>query len=60
MVVATAGFAEAHHPELPRGTRVQMRSDPSQALKDRYGRLLRYVHKGRLDIDRKLVIQGKQ
>ena len=30
---------------LPRGTRVRMLSDTSQDLKDRYGRLLRYVHK---------------
>jgi endonuclease YncB( thermonuclease family) len=30
---------------LPRGTRVRVVSDPTQAYKDRYGRLLRYVAK---------------
>ncbi|MDQ3402669.1 MAG: thermonuclease family protein [Actinomycetota bacterium] len=30
---------------LPRGTRVTLTSDRSQALKDRYGRLLRYIKK---------------
>lgn len=30
---------------LPRGTKVKLVSDPSQDLKDRYGRLLRYVTK---------------
>lgn len=30
---------------LPRGTAVRLVSDPSQDLKDRYGRLLRYVTK---------------
>ncbi len=45
---------------LPRGTRVSMVSDPSQDLKDRYGRLLRYVHKvstGR-DVNRQQVYRG--
>lgn len=45
---------------LPRGTKVLLVSDPSQALKDRYGRLLRYVHKastGR-DVNRQQVHRG--
>lgn len=45
---------------LPRGTRVRMLSDTSQQLKDRYGRLLRYVHKagsGR-DMNRAQVYKG--
>lgn len=45
---------------LPRGTRVSLVSDPSQALRDRYGRLLRYVHKvstGR-DVNRQQVYRG--
>lgn len=45
---------------LPRGTRVRLVSDPSQDLKDRYGRLLRYVHKastGR-DVNRQQVYRG--
>ena len=45
---------------LPLGTRVRLVSDPSQDLKDRYGRLLRYVHKvstGR-DVNRQQVYLG--
>ena len=45
---------------LPPGTRVRLVSDPSQDLKDRYGRLLRYVHKiatGR-DVNRQQVYRG--
>jgi endonuclease YncB( thermonuclease family) len=45
---------------LPRGTRVRLVSDPSQDLTDRYGRLLRYVHKastGR-DVNRQQVHRG--
>lgn len=34
---------------LPRNTRVQLVSDRSQALTDRYDRLLRYVVRGRVD-----------
>ena len=60
------GGTQCHGPEasyaaermLPPGTKVWLRSDPSQALKDRYGRLLRYVAKGRLDVNRKLVVRG--
>ena len=43
---------------LPRGTRVRLVSDPTQARVDRYGRLLRYVEKGRVDVDRRLVHLG--
>lgn len=45
---------------LPRGTKVSLVSDPSQDLVDRYGRLLRYVHKrstGR-DVNRQQVYRG--
>ena len=40
---------------LPVGTRVRLVSDPTQARVDRYGRLLRYVMKGSLDVDRRMV-----
>lgn len=43
---------------LPRGTRVTLVSDPTQDLRDRYGRLLRYVMKGSTDIDQRLVRRG--
>lgn len=45
---------------LPPGTRVRMLSDTSQDLKDRYGRLLRYVHKakGGRDMNRAQVYKG--
>lgn len=45
---------------LPVGTKVLLVSDPSQDLKDRYDRLLRYVHKvstGR-DVNRQQVYRG--
>ena len=35
---------------LPRGSNVKLLSDRSQALKDRYGRALRYVFKGGRDV----------
>ena len=45
---------------LPIGTRVLMVSDPTQASVDRYGRLLRYVHKqGRLDVGRRQLWKGR-
>jgi endonuclease YncB( thermonuclease family) len=58
--------SECHGPEaaaaakrmLPRATRVRLTSDPTQALEDRYGRLLRYVAKGRTDVNRRLVARG--
>ncbi|MBM9461663.1 thermonuclease family protein [Nocardioides sp. zg-536] len=43
---------------LPRGTTVTLTSDPTQQLKDRYGRLLRYVQKGGTDVGRLLVKRG--
>jgi endonuclease YncB( thermonuclease family) len=43
---------------LPPGTRVRLVSDPTQARVDRYGRLLRYVSKGKVDVDRCLVYRG--
>lgn len=43
---------------LPRGTIVRLVSDPTQDLKDRYKRLLRYVAKGGLDVNRRLVRSG--
>ena len=43
---------------LPRGTRVRLISDPSQDLKDRYGRILRYVIKGSTDINKRMVRKG--
>jgi endonuclease YncB( thermonuclease family) len=45
---------------LPVGTRVELVSDPSQSLKDQYGRQLRYVTKlstGK-DVNRRLVAKG--
>ena len=44
---------------LPRGARVTLFSDPSQDLKDRYGRLLRYVQRGKSDINRRMVTKGQ-
>ncbi|MEV7431845.1 thermonuclease family protein [Nocardioides sp. NPDC092400] len=43
---------------LPKGTRVLLVSDPTQDLKDRYGRLLRYVMKGSTDVNRLQVKRG--
>lgn len=44
---------------LPRRTKVLLVSDPTQALEDRYNRLLRYVHKkGKLDVGRKQIFKG--
>jgi endonuclease YncB( thermonuclease family) len=45
---------------LPRGTRVRLVSDASQARVDRYGRLLRYVVKSAtgVDVNRKQVWRG--
>ena len=45
---------------LPVGTKVTLYSDPSQDLKDRYGRLLRYVHKNATgkDVNRQQVYLG--
>lgn len=43
---------------LPIGTRVTLTSDPTQDLEDRYGRQLRYVHKGSTDIGRRQLQLG--
>lgn len=42
----------------PVGTIVTLVSDPSQSLKDRYGRLLRYVMKSGVDMNRAQVWRG--
>ena len=60
------GGEECHGPEasnamkrtLPRGTIVRLRSDPSQDLKDRYGRRLRYIAEGQVDVGRRMVRRG--
>ena len=44
---------------LHEGDSVTLTSDPSQASVDRYGRLLRYVEHGGIDIGRKLVLRGR-
>ncbi|WP_309649907.1 thermonuclease family protein [Nocardioides sp.] len=43
---------------LPVGTRVLLISDNTQDLKDRYGRILRYVIKGKIDVGRNQLNQG--
>lgn len=43
---------------LPKGTIVRLVSDPTQQLKDRFGRLLRYVMKKDLDVNRRQVYLG--
>ena len=43
---------------LPVGTRVRLISDSTQARVDRYGRLLRYIMKRKLDVDRQMVLRG--
>lgn len=43
---------------LPGGTIVRLTSDPTQQLKDRYSRLLRYVAKRKLDVGRRLLYTG--
>lgn len=43
---------------LKPGTRVLLTSDTTQARKDRYGRLLRYVTKGKVDVNKRLVYLG--
>jgi endonuclease YncB( thermonuclease family) len=50
--------SEAAKDLLPRHTRVKLTSDPTQALKDEYGRLLRYVSMGHVDVNRRLVRRG--
>lgn len=43
---------------LPKRTLVRLVSDPTQDLKDKYDRLLRYVSKRTLDVNRRLVRSG--
>ena len=43
---------------LPSGTRVTLESDPPLDLTDRYGRLLRYVHRGGTNLNVELVRRG--
>lgn len=43
---------------LPVGTRVRLASDRTQDRSDRYGRLLRYLSKGRLNVNRQQVANG--
>jgi endonuclease YncB( thermonuclease family) len=43
---------------LPKGRIVLLVSDPTQLLKDRFGRLLRYVMKNDLDVNRRQVYLG--
>ena len=42
----------------PRGTRVVLEADPELDLRDRYGRLLRYVFRGQLNVNVELVRRG--
>ena len=45
------GASRSLKKKLPKGTRVRLVSDPTQARKDRYGRLLRYVVKSSTGAD---------
>ena len=42
----------------PRGTRVALETDPALDARDRYGRLLRYVHVGSTNVNVELVRRG--
>lgn len=42
----------------PKGTRVRLVADPALDERDRYGRLLRYVYVGRLNVNVELVRRG--
>lgn len=54
-----AGRATAELIRLaPRGTRVVLEADPALDRIDRYGRLLRYVHVGRVNVNLELVRRG--
>lgn len=57
----TCGYATATNSLkklTPVGTVVTLVSDPTQSLKDRYGRLLRYVMKSGYDMNRRQVYRG--
>ena len=43
---------------LPTGTRVTLEADPPLDVTDRYGRLLRYVHRGAINVNLQLVRRG--
>lgn len=43
---------------LPAGTRVRLQADPDLDRRDRFGRLLRYVFKGRTNVNLALVAEG--
>jgi micrococcal nuclease len=54
-----AGRATAELERLaPRGARVTLETDPALDERDRYGRLLRYVHVGRTNVIVQLVRRG--
>jgi endonuclease YncB( thermonuclease family) len=54
-----AGRATAELVRLaPRGTRIVLETDPELDLGDRYGRLLRYVLRGRVNVNVELVRRG--
>lgn len=54
-----AGRATAELMRLtPRGTRVTLESDPTLDPRDRYGRLLRYVLRGSVNVNVELVRRG--
>lgn len=52
---ASAAMKRLLHP----GDTVMLTTDPSQDSVDRYGRLLRYVERGGLDIGRKQILRGR-
>lgn len=43
---------------LPPGTKVRLEAEPALGNRDRFGRLLRYVHRGRLNVNVRLVWVG--
>lgn len=43
---------------LPTGTKVRLAADPALDARDRYGRLLRYVFKGKMNVNLELVRRG--
>ncbi len=51
--------SEAMKRLLQPGDQVTLTSDPSQDAVDRYGRLLRYVEHGGIDVGRKQVLRGR-
>lgn len=50
--------ASATMKRLATGARVIARTDPSQDLRDRYGRLLAYVNKGSMDLGQAMIARG--